>query len=78
MGKQVRKQTGQTNEDQIERNEIIQKPRQDQYQDPEKQCDQRLNHDDIDVHGLFVHPMVIGLKRVNVVPSRIKVRFDAK
>src|SRR4051812_27071014 len=56
-GEEMRKQAGKPDDDQIDRDQIIQQPRQDQYQYPEQQRDQRLDHDDVYMH-VGISPVV--------------------
>jgi hypothetical protein len=72
MGECVGKQADQPDENQIDRDQIIQQARQDQHKDAEQEREQRLNHDDVNVHG-FSDLSLRWLQRVNLVPGRMTV-----
>src|SRR3954465_11077735 len=68
----MREEADQPEITQVDREHIIKQPRQDQDQNPEQQRDQRLDHDDIDMHGRLPASMVCGGERATPVPGRIK------
>jgi len=72
MGEYVGKQADQPDENQINRDQIIQQARQYQHKDAEQEREQGLNHDDVNVHG-FSGLSLRLLQRVNLVPGRMTV-----
>src|ERR1700761_7724677 len=52
VGEHVGEQADQPDEDQVDRDQEIQQARQNKDQNPEQQRQKRLNHDDVDMHGL--------------------------
>jgi hypothetical protein len=71
-GGEVRKQADQSDEDQVDGDQIVEQPRQDQNQDSEQERDQGLNGDDVYMHGRPFVPDVLH-QRACPPPGRMKV-----
>src|ERR1700743_2606508 len=66
---QMREKAHQADEDQIDRDQVVQQPWQNQNQDAEQKGDQWLNCDDVDMHEALRPGLVCPRQRTSDVPG---------